>query len=72
MALQAALGAPLAALGVLLAALGRLLAALGPLSERHAKINKKSMPKMTDLDSLLEGFWAPKIFQNVDHTHTGT
>ena len=38
-------------LGLLLAALGLLLAALGAILERHAKIIKKSMPKMTDLGS---------------------
>ena len=41
----------LGALGRLLAALGALLAALGAILERHAKIIKKSMPKMTDFGS---------------------
>ena len=47
----AALGRSWEALGRLLAALGPLLAALGAILERHAKIIKKSMPKMTDLGS---------------------
>ena len=53
-----ALGALLAALGPLLGALGGLLggswgllAALGAILERHQKIIKKSMPKMTDFGS---------------------
>ena len=46
----AALGRSWGALGALLAALGPLLGALRPLLERYAKIIKKSMPKMTDLD----------------------
>ena len=45
-----ALGCSWGALGSLLDALWPLLAALGPLSERRAKINQKSMPKMIDLD----------------------
>ena len=36
--------------GAILAALEPLLAALGAILERHAKINQKSMPKMTDFD----------------------
>jgi hypothetical protein len=32
-------------------ALGLLLAALGPVLGRHAKLIKKSMPKLTDLES---------------------
>ena len=47
----AALGRPRAALGRSWEALGRLLAALGAILERHAKIIKKSMPKMTDFGS---------------------
>ena len=39
------------ALGRLLGALALLLAALGAILDRHAKIIKKSMPKMTDFGS---------------------
>ena len=53
----AALGRPWAALGRSWEALGRLLAALGPLLEQHAKIIKKSMPKMTDLGSKSPPKW---------------
>ena len=50
-ALWRLLGGSWEALGRLLAALGPLLAALGAILERHAKIIKKSMPKMTDFSS---------------------
>ena len=50
-ALLAALGPLLAALGRLLGGSWALLAALGAILERHAKIIKKSMPKMTDVGS---------------------
>ena len=53
----------LAALASLLAPLGPLLAALGPLLRRHAKIIKKSMPKMTDLGSQNHPKMAPKSDQ---------
>ena len=43
-------GPLLGALGPLLGRSWPLLAALGPPLERHSKIIKKSMPKMTDLD----------------------
>ena len=44
------LGRSWGGLGSLLGALGSLLGALRSLMERHAKLIKKSMPKMTDLD----------------------
>ena len=46
-----ALGALLGALGRLLGGSWELLAALGAILERHQKIIKKSMPKMTDFGS---------------------
>ena len=51
------------ALGSLLGALGLLLAALGAILERHAKIIKKSMPKMTDFGSPKPPQPAPKSNQ---------
>ena len=45
------LGRSWGGLGALLGALGSLLGALRSLLERHAKIIKKSMPKMTDFGS---------------------
>ena len=54
------LGRSWAALGRSWEALGRLLAALGAILERHAKINEKSMPKITDFGSLRAPFWEPK------------
>ena len=58
--LLAALGRPWVALGRSWEALGRLLAALGAILERHAKIIKKSMPKMTDLGSQKPPKMTPK------------
>ena len=55
-----ALGRSWGALGGLLGALGLLLAALGAILERHAKIIKKLMPKMTDLGSQKPPKMAPK------------
>ena len=68
-ALLAAVGGSLAALGHSWAALGRSWGALGPLLKRCAKIIKKSMPKMTDLDPPKP----PKItcFVAISHTHAG-
>ena len=56
----AALGRSWAALGWLLGTLGPLLAALGAILERHAKIIKKSMPKMTHFGSPKPPKRAPK------------
>ena len=47
----APLGPLLGALGELLGGSWQLLTALGAISERHAKIIKTSMPKMTDFGS---------------------
>ena len=55
-----ALGRSWEALGRLLGALGLFLAALGAILERHAKIIKKSMPKMIDLGSQKPPKMAPK------------
>ena len=62
----AALGRSWGALEALLAALGPLLGALRPLLERYAKIIKKSMQKMTDLDRPKP----PKMTCFVAHSHT--
>ena len=48
---RAPLGPLLGALGELLGGSWQLLTALGAISERHAKIIQKSMPKMTDFGS---------------------